>query len=234
MRGPLLAAALAAAAAFGAPPALAQAAAQAPAPAQRDWARSIVATPEGGFRMGNPEAAVRLVEYVSLTCPHCQAFSAEGAPRLIADHVRSGRLSFEIRPFPLDVVAAVGAQLTRCAAPAQAFALNDAILAGQTDMFGRLQRLTPAEVDAITALAAAEQRVRIAAIVGIDTIGASHGIDAAAAQACLADQAGADRIEAIRAAAEEIGIRGTPSFTLNGIVQQGVHDWAALAPLLGN
>lgn len=235
MRRRLLAATLAAAA-FAAPaaPAPGPAAAQGQAPAQRDWARTVVATSEGGFRMGNPEAAVRLVEYVSLTCPHCRHFAETGAPALIADHVRSGRVSFEIRPFPLDAVAAIGAQLARCAAPARAFALNDAILAGQQDIFGRLQRLTAAEIDAITALAQAEQRLRIAAVTGIEAIGARHGIDAAAAQACLADQAGADRIDAIRAAAEQIGIGGTPSFTLNGIVQPGVHDWAALAPLLRN
>lgn len=220
--------ALALAAALAAAPAAAPAAAA----AQRDWASTIVATPEGGFRMGNPRAATRIVEYVSLTCPHCAAFSETGGPALV-ERVRSGRVSFEIRPFPLDIVAEVGAQLNRCAAPADGFALNDAILAGLGETNARLLALSEAEIGAIDALSPGEQRQRIAAAAGLDAIAARHGIDAAEASACLADQAGADRVRAIMAAAESIGVQGTPSFTVNGALQQNVHDWAALAPLIG-
>ncbi len=221
--------ALALAAALASAPAAAPAAASA---AQRDWAGTIVATPEGGFRMGNPEATTRIVEYVSLTCPHCRHFAAEGSPALV-EQVRSGRLSFEIRPFPLDIVAAAAAQLNRCAAAAQGFALNDAILGGQDDIFARLDRLSQEEIAAIMALGEGEQRQRVAAVTGIDAIAARHGLDAAAARTCLADQAAADRLAAIKAEAEAIGVQGTPSFTINGVLQQNVHDWSALAPLIG-
>ena len=219
-----------AAATLAAPIAVAPAAAE--APAQRDWSQTVVATEEGGFRMGNPGAALKLVEYVSLTCPHCRNFARDGAPALIRDHVRSGHVSFEIRAFPLDVVAATAAQLNRCAAPTQGFALNDAILAGQDEWFARLQAIPEAEIQAIGALPAAAQRQRIAAATGIDAIAAAHGVGPVQARACLADQAGADRIDAIKAAAEAIGIAGTPSFTLNGRVLADVHDWTALEPLL--
>ena len=221
---------LLAAAALAVP--FAAAAVPASAQAQRDWSQTIVATPEGGFRMGNPNASVKVVEYVSLTCPHCRQFAEVGTPALVRDYVRTGRVSFEIRPFPLDIVAAIGAQLNRCAAPAAAFALNDAILGGQEEMFGRIERLTQAEVQAIQALPPAQLRTRVAAAAGIDAIAARHGLDAAAASACLVDEAGADRVSAIKAAAEQIGISGTPSFTINGTVAQNVHDWAALEPLL--
>ena len=221
--------AFALAAALAAAPAAAPAAAAA---AERDWAAAIVATPEGGFRMGNPAARVKLVEYVSLTCPHCADFSRTGGPALV-EQVRTGRVSFEIRPYPLDIVAEVGAQLSRCAAPADAFALNDAILAGLGETNARLLALSEAEIGAIDALAPGEQRQRIASAAGLDAIAARHGLDAAEARACLADQAGADRVLAIKAAAESIGVQGTPSFTINGVLQQHVHDWAALAPLIG-
>jgi protein-disulfide isomerase len=223
--------ALAAAALVAAAP-LPFAAGAASAQAQRDWSRTIVATPEGGFRMGNPNAALKLVEYVSLTCPHCRNFAEAGAPALVRDHVASGRVSFEIRPFPLDIVAATGAQLNRCAAPARAFALNDAILSGQPQIFSRLDALAEADIAAIEALAPAGQRQRIAAATGIEAIAAAHGLGAAQVRACLADEAGAARIDSIKAEAERIGIAGTPSFTLNGRVLAGVHDWTALQPLL--
>jgi protein-disulfide isomerase len=219
------------AAALAVPAAVAPAQAQRAA-AQRDWTRTVVATAEGGFMMGNPNAPVKVVEFVSLTCPHCAHFSVEGAPQLIRDHVRTGRVSFEIRPFPLDIIAATAAQLTRCAGPAEAFALNDAILAGQAEMFARIEDLTEADVGAIDALEPGERRLRIAALTGIDAIAARHGVDAGEARACLSDQAGADRIDSIKAAAELIGVGGTPSFAINGELAMNVHDWTALEPLL--
>src|SRR5919112_206229 len=88
-----LAAALALPAAAPAQPRAAQ--------AQRDWTRIVVATPQGVFRMGNPAATVRLVEYGSITCPHCAAFEAEGGATLRNQYVRSGRVSWEYRPFML-------------------------------------------------------------------------------------------------------------------------------------
>ena len=222
--------AAAAAAALAAPLAVAPEAAQ--AQAQRDWSRTIVATPEGGFRMGNPAAPLKVVEFVSLTCPHCRHFAAAGAPQLVQRYVRSGRVSFEIRPFPLDAVASMAAQLNRCAPPASAFALNDAILASQDEWFGRLEALSEQQISAIERLPEPELRIRIVALTQLDAIAARHGIPAARVRSCLADEAGARRVAAIKAAAEQLGIAGTPSFTINGRVAQNVHDWAALEPLL--
>ena len=218
------AAALAAPLAVGTGPAAAQ--------AQRDWTQTIVATPEGGFRMGNPAAPVKVVEYVSLTCPHCRQFATGGAPQLVQRYVRSGRVSFEIRPFPLDAVASMAAQLNRCAPPASAFALNDAILASQDQWFGRLQALSDQQLAALDGLPEPELRVRVAAITQLDALAVRHGVPAARVRACLTDEAGARRVAAIKQAAERLGINGTPSFTVNGRVAANVHDWAALEPLV--
>ncbi len=219
-------AALALAAPLGLAPGLAA------AQAARDWSRTIVATPEGGFRMANPDGAVKVGEYVSLTCPHCRHFAEAGAPALVRDHVQSGRASFEIRPFPLDAVAALAAQLNLCAAPERAFALNDAILGAQDDWFARLDALTPAQLDALEGLSAAEVRQRVAAAAGFDALAARHGIGAAEARACLADDARAARIDEIKAAGEAGGVQGTPRVTINGRRQPTVHDWPALRPRL--
>ena len=182
--------------------------------------------------MGNPDAPVQLVEFVSLTCPHCRHFAETGAPHLVRDYVRTGRVSFEIRPFPLDIVAAAAAQLNRCAAPARAFALNDAILTGQDQWFARLEALPEEEVNRIDALPPGEQRQRIVSLIGLDEIAARHGLGSDRTRACLADQAGADRIDLIKASGDGLGVEGTPSFTINGRLMRGVHDWAALEPLL--
>lgn len=225
MKGFILSAAIGLAALAATTAAIAQPAVQ----QQRDWSRTIVATPEGGALMGNPAAAIKVVEYVSLSCSHCREFARTGAPALIRDHVAGGRVSFEIRAFPLDPIAAVGAQLNRCAAPDHYFALNDDILRAQEGWIARLDALTEAEVTTLRGLAPAALRQRIATLLQFDAIAARHGVDT---QACLADDAGAARIDEIKAAGEAIGIRGTPSFTLNGQVASGVHHWDALAPLL--
>ena len=54
-------------------------AAAVPAPNNGDWSTMVAKTPEGGFVMGNPGAKVKLIEYGSMTCPHCATFEEEGA-----------------------------------------------------------------------------------------------------------------------------------------------------------
>ncbi|HYJ51748.1 MAG TPA: thioredoxin domain-containing protein, partial [Allosphingosinicella sp.] len=62
-------------------------------PSRRDWLLTAARTPEGGFRIGNPNAEVKVVEYLSTTCPHCAEFAHEGGPRLFQQHVRNGHVS---------------------------------------------------------------------------------------------------------------------------------------------
>ncbi|HYE29395.1 MAG TPA: thioredoxin domain-containing protein [Allosphingosinicella sp.] len=202
------------------------------AQARRDWTRTIVATPEGGFRMGNPAARLKVVEFVSLTCPHCRDFAATGARQLVDRYVRTGAASFEIRAFPLDPVAAMAAQLARCAPVSQQFAINDAMLAAQDQWIGRLRALSNEQMSALQQLPEPELRVRLASVMQLDAIAARHGVTAARLRPCLADEAGAQRIAAIRAGGERLGVSGTPSFLINGRLQDHVHDWTALEPLL--
>ncbi len=206
--------------------------AQPAAEAQRDWTRTVVATPEGGFRMGNPDASLHIVEYVSLTCPHCARFARIGQPQLIDAYVRSGRASFEIRSFVLNPIDALAATLNRCAAPERYFAMNDEILAEQEAWFGRLMALSEAELDAVDALPQAEQVMRYAELSQLAAIAARHGIGSEAARACLADRAGSEALARLGAEAEALGVSGTPSFLVNGVLARGVHEWRALEPLL--
>ena len=72
------------------------------APAGKTWADTVVATPEGGFRIGNPDAAIKIVEYGSLTCSHCAEFSEKGSATIRDQWVSSGRVSYEFRHFVRD------------------------------------------------------------------------------------------------------------------------------------
>lgn len=220
------------AAAFGGASGLAAAPA-ANGASRRDWASTIVVTPEGGHRVGNPNAATKLVEYGSLTCSHCAAFATEGLPKLLQGPVRSGQLSFEFRHFVLNGFDLTASLLARCAAPANYFAVTDAMFAAQPRWLGRFTALTPAQSGEIQALPEAERPWRIAKLGGLDALAATGGVAPARAKACLADKAAIERLVAIRrAAAATYGVAGTPTFVINGKKAEGAHDWATLAPLL--
>jgi len=65
--------------------------------AGKSWLEEMAATPEGGFRLGNPDAKVKLVEYASLTCPHCRDFKDESDAELRAKYLATGKVSYEYR-----------------------------------------------------------------------------------------------------------------------------------------
>jgi len=196
-------------------------------PAQRDWTQAVAVTPEGGFRMGNPAAPVKVVEYLSLTCPHCAHFAHEGTPRLIANHVRTGRVSLEYRNYVLNAYDLAATFLSRCAAPARYFALSHELLGSQSAWMGRMQNLTVAQRTELRGLPPLQAMQRIVPLLGLDPVAARHGMSPAAQRTCLSDQAAFDRIGAMRQAADAAGVAGTPTFAINGTVLQ-VNDWPSI------
>lgn len=200
-------------------------------PAQRDWTQVVSQTPEGGYRMGNPQAPIRVVEFLSLTCPHCAEFSRTSTPQLMT-YVRSGRVSLEYRNFVLNGLDLAASFLSRCASPQSYFALTHAILASQAQWVGRMQALTPAQQQAMQGQQPLETMRRVVAASGLDAIAARHGVTPAQARTCLASQAGLDRVLQMQQAGANYGVTGTPTFAINGQIAGSVHDWATLEPLL--
>lgn len=199
---------------------------KAAAPAARDWTRTVAATPEGGFRRGNPAARIKLVEYGSLTCPHCAAFSAESKVGL-ANHIRSGRVSFEFRPLILNAVDVSASLLARCAGPGGFFPFVERAYAAQPAWTAKVIE----QQASFAALPDAQKFARIVEIGGLTGIAAQVGVAPARARACMADQAGVDRLVAIYKAAEANGVARTPTFLINGKVAPAT-DWKSLEPLL--
>ena len=202
--------------------------------AQRDWTATIAASPEGGFRIGNPNAPVKLIEYGSLTCSHCAHFEEEGVPLLLKNFVRDGRVSFEFRNFVRDPADLAAALLSRCAGTNRYFAFTGQIFDSQNQWIERLRTLPPAEMDAISALPRAQMLIRIASLTGFDSVAARHGLAEASVKSCLSNEKAVARlIEMHRVAAEQHGVSATPTFLINGKTAQGAHNWTALEPLLG-
>ena len=205
--------------------------AQAPA-AQQDWSRTIVATAEGGFRIGNPDAPVKLVEYASLTCPHCAEFATQSRTSLIANHVRSGRVSFEFRNYILNGFDVTASLLARCAGPAGFFTLTERMLENQAGWYGRIQGISDAEKQRIMALPQDQAFVAVAEAGGLIELAAQAGVAPEQGRTCLGDAVAVGQLEQMAAAAEALGVLGTPTFFLNG-ARLEVNTWPEIEPLLG-
>jgi protein-disulfide isomerase len=199
------------------------------APARADWTRTVVATPQGGYRMGNPNARVKLVEYGSITCPHCALFAAQGGGPLRSNYVKSGRVSWEYRPFMIFPTDPGLFMLLRCQGAARFFATSDRLYADQRAWAGKLQSLPQERVQQLQAMSAPQ---RIAALVAeTGTSAYFRGMAPARVKACLADSRNLNSLLAITEQANKEGVSGTPSFFVNGKLT-GALDWAGLEPFL--
>lgn len=230
----LLAALLVVAPAAAAVPANKPAAKAAPRPAAKaapaDWTQRITATPAGGLLIGNPNARVKLVEFGSLTCPHCRHFHETGLPVIKARYIASGAVSYEYRPFTLNGIDLVAGQLLYCQAPAAAWAFVNKAYLRQDQLVAPFMAISEADRAAVQALPEADQSPRMAELGKLPEF---SGLAPARYQACIAATPAQDRLLAIRAdAVKTHGLTGTPSFLINGKMQSDVFDWPALEPLL--
>jgi len=89
--------------------------------------------PDGDIVLGSEKAPVTIVEYASMTCPHCAHFSTTTFPELEKRYIDTGKVRFIFREFPLDPLAAAGFMLARCAGKDKFFPLIDAFFAQQKD-----------------------------------------------------------------------------------------------------
>ncbi|MDQ8756570.1 thioredoxin domain-containing protein [Sphingosinicella sp. LHD-64] len=199
------------------------------APNNGDWSETVSQTPEGGFLMGNPDAPVKLVEYASLTCPHCAAFSNEATNGLRNTYIRSGQVSWEFRNFILNAPDMAMSALARCQQPAAFFRTVEQIFAQQTEILGRIdeqesQRLQSLQPDQLIP--------PLARAMELDTFFARRGMPEARFNECLSDaQAVQQLTDMTNRAMTEQQVTGTPTFFING-ERQDVAEWSALEPRL--
>jgi protein-disulfide isomerase len=81
--------------------------------------------------LGNPDAPITIIEYASLTCPHCAHFTNEVLPELKKKWIDTGKAKLVLREFPLDEPALRAAMIARCAPPDRFYAYVDALFATQ-------------------------------------------------------------------------------------------------------
>jgi protein-disulfide isomerase len=146
--------------------------------------------------LGPADAKVTIVEYASMTCPHCAAFNDQVFPKLKAEYIDTGKVRYVFREFPLDIKAAAGSMLSRCIAkgdPNKYFAVTDLLFKTQSDW------VVKNTTEALT------------------RIGKQAGLSQQEVDACLKDQSLLDKIAADQKYASEVlKVDSTPTFFING------------------
>lgn len=195
-----------------------------------NWNAQMVVT-DGGHRVGNPEAEVTLIEFVSYTCPTCGKFAREGEVALRIGYVASGKVSQEIRHYIRDPVDLTAAMLTNCG-PSEKFAQNHAAFMHQQDKWlPRAHAATTGQRQRWVTGSEASRHRNIANDMGFYQIMERRGYRRTDVDRCLADGAMATRLaEQSAKDIETYSLAGSPTFILNGIRLAGTITWRALEP----
>jgi protein-disulfide isomerase len=91
----------------------------------------------GDMALGSKDAPVTIIEYASMTCPHCAAFTKDVFPQIKTSYIDAGKVRFIFREFPLDQVALAASALARCVAKDDSqkyFAIVDILFKQQNDL----------------------------------------------------------------------------------------------------
>ena len=199
-------------------------------PANGDWSEIVSATPEGGFVMGNPNAGVKLVEYGSYTCPHCEEFAKVGAPELIEKYVKTGQVSYEYRNFVRDPYDLAAALVVRCNGDKTFFPLTDAMFKDREKWIGKLQTVPPEQQQALGGLGPDKQFLEIAKLAGFQQWAAMRGVPTAKTTTCLTNEAEVNRLVQMNsdATTQFPNFAGTPTFIINGELAEQTANWETL------
>jgi len=205
-----------------------------PAPAGQNWVDTIAKTDDGGYRMGNPDAPVKLIEYGSRTCPHCGVFDAEGLPKLKAGPIAAGKLSYEFHDYPVHNQLDLGPILLgQCVEPAQFFPMLDQMFANQESLIYRKDQIPADEQAKLNTATPTQVIAYLAKFYGYLDFVKQRGVPEAKAQACLADSKALEAIaKQTDAANQKYNITGTPTFIVNGKVVPNAAAYEQLEPAL--
>jgi protein-disulfide isomerase len=203
-----------------------------PALAQQDPPAAELAKigPLGEMSLGSEQAPVTIIEYASMTCPHCAHFHETTYPELKKRYIDTGKVRFIFREFPLDRLAAAAFMLARCSAqgagPDQSPGAASPAAASQR-YFAMIETLFAQQKEW------AVQRP----LEPLMNITKQAGFTQQTFEECLKNQQVLDGIEDVRQrAAQKLNVQSTPTFFINGKLYRGsmdINDMAkAIDPLI--
>jgi len=162
---------------------------------------ALLAIQPGDHVLGDPKAPVTVIEYASLTCPHCAHFHTQILPEIKKKWIDTGKVKLIYRDFPLDQVAAKAAQIAECVGNDRYFGVIDLIFRSQPTWAGAS--------DPVAELA---KPLRIA------------GMGENEVKACLANEAKSNEVIADYKGGETLGVNSTPTLFIDGKLYQGARS----------
>ena len=195
-----------------------------------DWLTMIASTPEGGVRMGNPAAPVKLVEYGSRSCPVCGRFAAESND-LRTKYVASGKVSYEFRDVLIHPQDLGGVIIGKCVSDRNFFVVLDAMYANQAALNHRAETIPVTRYDQISAMKPLAAARAWSDAAGYTDLVRQAGMPEARIAACFANPQAIPLLGRRLEAAQKAGVDGTPSFFINGRKANAIL-WSQLEPLL--
>lgn len=171
-------------------------------------------TASGGFTgdilEGSPDAPVTIIEYASLTCPHCAAFHEETYKPLKAQYIDTGKVKFIYRDFPLNDPAMAATLVARCGGEDKYLAFIDVLMTQQAQW-------TRSD----------DMRRELLALAKFG------GLSLEKVDSCLSDQAlGQNVVDRTRAASEVFKVNSTPTLIINGVNHKGGRDFESLSKFI--
>ncbi|MER8904024.1 DsbA family protein [Mesorhizobium sp. M0217] len=149
-------------------------------------------------QLGKDDAKVTIVEYASMTCPHCAHFAATTFPELKTKYIDTGKARYILREFPFDPSAEAGFMLARCSKD-NYFPMVDVLFKQQANWVG--VNNTKDALLQISKLA---------------------GFTQESFEACLTDQKLLDDVRSVqKRGADEFKVDSTPTFFINGKTYKG-------------
>ncbi len=160
--------------------------------------------------LGSKNAKVTIVEYSSMTCPHCATFHEEVLPAIKKKYIDTGKVKYILREFPLDNLAAAAFMLGRCAPKDKYFPFIEM-------MYGKQKVWAFGKGDPLPAML---------------KLAKGAGFTKESFDTCLKDQKILDGINAVRARGSKLGINSTPSFFVNGELIKQFGDVKSFSAML--
>jgi protein-disulfide isomerase len=160
--------------------------------------------------LGKPDAPITIIEYASLTCPHCAHFEVDVLPKLKQKWIDTGKAKLVLRDFPLDALALAAATVARCVPAEKFYPLVDTFFAQQEQW-----------------AAAHEPRGALEKLAKLAGVGDKQF------KTCTEDKKLEDQVVQSRlTAAQQLGVNSTPSFFINGQKFEGAPTFEAFDQLL--
>jgi protein-disulfide isomerase len=159
--------------------------------------------------LGSADAPVTIVEYASMTCPHCANFHEQTFPALKERYIDTGKVRLVFSNFVLNAIDLRASMMARCVPADRFFSL--------TGILFKTQGTWARAADPIAELA---------------KVGRLTGLDEASFNACMASEALANGVIELRKAGTDAGVASTPTFVINGERVVGGHSIEELAKII--